>query len=42
LPFVCGGHDGVPPRVAIKQLGNAVVPTIPEHLGHAIARLFNG
>jgi DNA (cytosine-5)-methyltransferase 1 len=39
LPFLCGGHDGVPPRVdepAISGLGNAVVPLIPELIGHAI------
>lgn len=39
VPFVCGRHDGVPPRVAepmLKALGNAVVPQIPELIGRAI------
>lgn len=39
LPFVCGGHDGIPKRVdrcAVKGLGNAVVPQIPEMIGRAI------
>jgi DNA (cytosine-5)-methyltransferase 1 len=39
LPFVCRGHDGVPARLAKAQLhalGNAVVPQIPELIGHAI------
>ena len=39
LPFVCDRHDGIPKRVAesgLKQLGNAVVPQIPEIIGRAI------
>jgi DNA (cytosine-5)-methyltransferase 1 len=39
LPYVCRGHDGIPPPVdrdAIKALGNAVVPQIPELIGNAI------
>lgn len=39
VPFVCGRHDGVPARVAksrLHALGNAVVPQIPELIGHAI------
>ncbi len=37
LPFVCGGHDGVSPAMdRLKQLGNAVVPQIPELIGRAI------
>jgi DNA (cytosine-5)-methyltransferase 1 len=39
LPFVCGGHDGVPSyvdRPAVAALGNAVVPQIPELIGRAI------
>ena len=39
LPYVCRGHDGVPSyvdRPAVKALGNAVVPVIPELIGHAI------
>ena len=39
LPFVCRGHDGVSSKVAgprLKALGNAVVPQIPELIGHAI------
>ena len=39
LPFVCGGHDGVPERVdhqAVKQLGNAVVPQIPRAIATGI------
>jgi DNA (cytosine-5)-methyltransferase 1 len=41
LPFVCRGHDGIPSRVdrdAIKRLGNAVVPQIPEAIGRAIMK----
>lgn len=34
---VCGGHDGIPDRAhRLKALGNAVVPQIPEIIGHAI------
>lgn len=37
LPFVCGRHNGVPRSMdALKQLGNAVVPQIPELIGKAI------
>ena len=39
LPFVCRGHDGLPTyvdRPAVKALGNAVTPQIPELIGHAI------
>jgi DNA (cytosine-5)-methyltransferase 1 len=39
LPFVCGGHDGLPPRVdrqAVKQLGNAVDPQVARIIGLAI------
>ncbi|WP_406853514.1 DNA cytosine methyltransferase [Alsobacter sp. KACC 23698] len=37
LPFVCGGHDGVPGRLdELRGLGNAVVPQIPELIGRAI------
>lgn len=39
LPYVCGGHDGVSAYVdldAVKALGNAVVPQIPELIGNAI------
>lgn len=39
LPYVCGRHDGVPPQPhRLKQLGNAVVPQIPELIGRAILR----
>jgi len=44
LPFVCGGHDGIPPYVdqaAVKALGNAVVPAIPELIGNAILEAIN-
>jgi DNA (cytosine-5)-methyltransferase 1 len=44
LPFVCRGHDGLPPYVdqpAIKTLGNAVVPQIPELIGNAILEAIN-
>src|SRR5690606_12905918 len=39
--FVTHGHDGLPrrvvsDRVALKGLGNAVVPQIPELIGRAI------
>jgi DNA (cytosine-5)-methyltransferase 1 len=39
LPYVCGGHDGVSTyvdQVAVKSLGNAVVPQIVELIGRAI------
>jgi DNA (cytosine-5)-methyltransferase 1 len=39
LPYVCGGHDGISTyvdQVAVKSLGNAVVPQIPELIGRAI------
>ncbi len=39
LPYVCGGHDGIPAyvdREAIAALGNAVGPAIPELIGRAI------
>ena len=37
VPFVCGGHDGLSGSVEqLKALGNAVVPQIPELIGHAI------
>ncbi|QCL83890.1 DNA (cytosine-5-)-methyltransferase [Agrobacterium pusense] len=39
LPFVCGGHDGLPTCVdepSVNASGNAVVPPIPEMLGKAI------
>jgi len=39
LPYVCGGHDGVPAYVdkdAVMSGGNAVVPQIPELIGRAI------
>lgn len=37
MPRVCGGDNGISKRVdRIKALGNAVVPQIPELLGHAI------
>jgi DNA (cytosine-5)-methyltransferase 1 len=39
LPYVCRGHDGFPVYVdqaAVKALGNAVVPQIPELIGRAI------
>jgi DNA (cytosine-5)-methyltransferase 1 len=37
LPFVCRGHDGVSGGMdRLKQLGNAVVPQVPELLGRAI------
>ena len=35
--FICRGDDAIPGRVdRIKQLGNAVVPQIPELIGRAI------
>ena len=39
LPFLCGGHDGVSSKLdqaALTGLGNAVIPIIPELIGHAI------
>jgi DNA (cytosine-5)-methyltransferase 1 len=39
LPYVCKRHDGVSSKLVLgglKGLGNAVVPQIPELLGHAI------
>jgi DNA (cytosine-5)-methyltransferase 1 len=39
VPFLCGRHDGVPARLAqpmLHAIGNAVVPQIPELIGHAI------
>lgn len=39
VPFVCGRHDGLPPKLgrsALEALGNAVVPQIPELIGRAI------
>lgn len=39
LPFVCGGHDGVPAKLAaleLHALGNSVVPQIVEQIGYAI------
>lgn len=39
LPYVCGRHDGVPYQLdRVKQLGNSVVPQIPEQIGYAILR----
>lgn len=38
LPYVCRGHDGISAYVdqdAVRALGNAVVPQIPELLGNA-------
>ena len=43
MPFVCGGHDGVPQgvdREAVRMLGNAVVPQIPRAIGEAILSRF--
>ena len=43
MPFVCGGHDGVPQgvdREAVRMLGNAVVPQIPRAIGEAIISQF--
>ena len=37
MPYVCRGHDGVSGRLhRLKQLGNSVVPQIPEIIGRAI------
>ncbi len=39
LPFVCGRHDGIPPKLAqsaLKQYGNSVDPVFPEIIGRAI------
>ena len=39
LPFLCGGHDGVPASMGADECrayGNAVVPQIPELIGRAI------
>ncbi|HWV44569.1 MAG TPA: DNA (cytosine-5-)-methyltransferase [Nitrospira sp.] len=39
MPFVCRGHDGVSKQVDEARnyaLGNAVLPQIPELIGHAI------
>jgi len=44
LPFVCRRHDGIPARLAqaaLTQLGNAVVPQIPEMIGRAIMEQAN-
>ncbi len=44
VPYVCGGHDGVPSYVdeaALAALGNAVVPQIPEMIGRAILADFH-
>jgi len=39
-PYLCGSSDGIPGRVdRLKQLGNAVVPQIPEIIGKAIMAL---
>jgi len=36
-PYLCGGNDGLSTRMdRLKQLGNAVVPQIPELIGRAI------
>lgn len=36
-PFTCGGDDGIPWRMErTHALGNAVVPQIPELIGHTI------
>jgi len=39
LPYVCGRHDGVSPKLdelAIGSLGNTVLPQIPTSIGYAI------
>lgn len=39
LPYVCNRHDGFPSWLVsggLKGFGNAVVPVIPEMIGHAI------
>lgn len=39
-PPLCGANDGVPGRShRLKQLGNAVVPQIPEAIGRAIMKV---
>lgn len=39
-PYLCGSSDGIPGRVdRLKQIGNAVVPQIPEIIGKAIMAL---
>ena len=40
LPYVCRANDGIPNRShRLKQLGNAVVPQIPEAIGRAIMEM---
>lgn len=40
--YICGGNDGLPQRMErLKQLGNAVVPQIPEIIGRAILKYEN-
>lgn len=44
LPYVCGGHDGVSSyvdQVAVRALGNAVVPQIVQLIGRAILEAVN-
>ena len=41
-PYLCRSSDGVPDRMdRLKQLGNAVVPQIPELIGKAIMEIKN-
>lgn len=42
-PAICGSDDGIPNRShRLKQLGNAVVPQIPELLGRTILDIERG
>lgn len=39
-PYVCRGSDGIPNRMdRLKQLGNAVVPQIPEMIGRRLMEI---
>ena len=42
LPYVCGGHDGIPSyvdRPMVKALGNAIVPQVAEVIFRAIKEI---
>lgn len=44
LPFLCGGHDGVPKRTsekALRLLGNGIVLPIPQAIARFIHQILN-